>query len=41
VFADAACVPALSLFFGVIHQLSSLKRMAEHRSEAIVALIVT
>jgi hypothetical protein len=41
VFADAACVPALSLFFDVIHQLSSLKRMAEHRSEAIVALIIT
>lgn len=31
VLADAACVPALSLFFGVIHQLSCLKRMAEHR----------
>ena len=34
-------VPALSLLFGVIDQLSALERLAEDRSEATTAFIVT
>ena len=32
-------VPALSLLFGVIHQLSALERLAEDRSEATTAFM--